>query len=277
MSDNDFLYLRYGDVNYPLGEVQNGQLFSVADPARDSLITFFKSAINQEFGHSMTSVSATSPWGIARVGTSLASAMPVQDTAYLAPTPDLMREANWGMPLLCFYRISSAHDEFTLSIEQITTLWGLDYILPPLAPEDRRKLGGILNGIRTLIPLIVRESSHPAYNNGQVQFGVGYGGFRKVRVGNTTEGPVAFSDREGGNYYYSIHMEIETIELDNPLYEAPEFGNPNSGAITISDKYTPLDGVDVNVGVGGSDGLLQDAIQARTDTNPDPNYGKIET
>ena len=260
MSDNDFLFLRFGDVQFPAEDVQNAQLFSPFDPARDKMLAFFKAAINQELGGSTTTVTATSPWGIARAGTSLASVQPVQDVCYLQPTSDLMKEASWGMPLLCLYRTSAIHEEFTLTREVIRTTWGLDYILPPLPADDRRKLGGVLAGVRSLLTLAIRKRSHPAYQNGTLQFGQGYGGFDVMRVMTSNEGPVAFSEREGGNFYYAMHMEIETSELDDTIQE-----------------FTDFEGVDLSVGVGGNDGTLPDAVQARTDTNPDPNYGKVKT
>lgn len=260
MSDIDFLFQKFGDVEFPALPTQNAQLFSAFDPARDKMLAFFKAAINQELGGSTSTVSALSPWGIARAGTVLAAAMPVQDVCYLQPTSDLMKEAGWGMPLLCLYRTSAIHEEFTLAREVIRTTWGLDYILPPLPADDRRKLGGVLAGVRALLTLAIRKRSHPAYQNGTLQFGQGYGGFDVMRVMTSNEGPVAFSEREGSNFYYAMHMEIETSELDDTIQE-----------------FTDFEGVDLSVGVGGNDGTLPDAVQARTDTNPDPNYGKVKT
>lgn len=284
MSDNDFLYSRYADVHFPTKPVSDGQLFSNLDPGRDKMLALFKAAINQELGGSTTTVVSTSAWGIARVGTSLANAMPVQDTMYLSPTPDLMREANLGMPLLCLYRTSAVHEEFSLSRELIRTTWGLDYILPPLAPEDRRKLAGVLPAVRMLLNLVIRKSGHPAYENGTLQFGKDYGNFSIVRVTSSNEGPIEFSDKEGGNYYYSVHLDMETTELDDALgrvegvrsyfmSDGTRIDTPN----VVYDQYTTFDGVDINAGIGGSEGTLPDAVQARTDTNPDPNYGNSQT
>lgn len=261
MSDIDFLYQKFGDVEFPTLDVQNAQLFSALDPARDKLLAFFKAAINQELGGSTTTVTATSAWGAARAGTSLSSAQPVQDVCYLAPTPDLMREAGWNFPLLCAYRTSATHEEFSLQREVIRCVWGIDYILPPLPADDRRKLAAALVGVRSLLTLLVRRRGHPAYQNGTLQFGQGYGGFDTVRVLTSMEGPVAFSDQAGGNYYYAVHLDIETTELDN----------------TLPGTTTPFEGADVSVGIGSSDGILPDAVQVRTDTNPDPNYGEVLT
>ncbi len=261
MSDLDFLYAKFGDVEFPTLDVQDGQLFSVFDPARDKLLAFFKAVVNQELGGSMTTVVATSAWGTARVGTALASAMPVQDVCYLMPTPDLMREANWGMPLLCCYRTTAIHEEFSLQRELIRSTWGVDYILPPLAVDDRRKLAGVLSGVRSLLTLLIRRRGHPAYQNGTLQFGQGYGGFDTMRIVSSAEGPVSFSDQTGGNFYYALHFDLETTELDNAL----------------DGVFTDFVGADVSVGIGGNDGTLPDAVQARTDTNPVPNYGKVRT
>jgi len=260
MSNNNFLFQRFGDVQFPTAAVQNAQLFSILDPARDKLLALFKAAINQELAHSTTSVVAGSPWAVVRANTILSNAMPVQDVSYLQPTGDLLKESGWGMPLLCVYRTSAIHEEFTLQREVIRTTWGVDYILPPLAADERRKLAAMLVGVRSLFTLVVRKRSHPAYQNGTLQFGQGYGGFDTMKIVSSNEGPAQFSDQAGSNYYYAVHLDIETTELDN----------------TIED-YTDFEGVDLSVGVGGSDGTLPDAVQARTDTNPDPNYGKVNT
>jgi hypothetical protein len=244
MSDNNFLFQRFGDVQFPTAAVQNAQLFSILDPARDKLLALFKAAINQELAHSTTSVVAGSPWAVVRANTILSNAMPVQDVSYLQPTGDLLKESGWGMPLLCVYRTSAIHEEFTLQREVI----------------ERRKLAAMLVGVRSLFTLVVRKRSHPAYQNGTLQFGQGYGGFDTMKIVSSNEGPAQFSDQAGSNYYYAVHLDIETTELDN----------------TIED-YTDFEGVDLSVGVGGSDGTLPDAVQARTDTNPDPNYGKVNT
>lgn len=260
MSDIDFLFQKFGDVTFPTGTVQDKQLFSVLDPARDKLLALFSAAINQELGGSTTTVVATSPWGVARVGTSLSATQPVQDVCYLQPTSDLMKEAGWSFPLLALYRTSAVHEEFSLQREVVRTTWGVDYILPPLPAEDRRKLGAILAGVRLLLNLVIRKRSHPAYQNGTLQFGQGYGGFDTMKIVSSNEGPAQFSDQAGSNYYYAVHFDIETTELDNTTM-----------------TYTDFAGVDLSVGVGGADDTLPDAVQARTDTNPDPNYGKVNT
>jgi len=260
MSDDGYLYGKFGDVEFPLLPVQNAQLFSALDPARDKLLAFFKAAINKELAQSTTSVVANSPWAIVTAGTALSAAMPVQDVCYLQPTSDLVKEASWGMPLLCCYRTSAVHEEFTLQREVIRTTWGIDYILPPLPADDRRKIAAMLPGVRSLLTFLIRRRAHPAYQNGALQFGQGYGGFDVMRVVASNEGPVAFSDKEGSNFYYAVHLDIETTELDD-----------------TTQTYTDFDGVDYNIGVGGSEGVLPDTVQARTDTIPDPNYGKVQT
>ena len=272
MSDLDFLFARFGDVNFPVDDVENGQLFSALDPVRDRMLAFFKDAVNQELGGSTSTVTASSAWGTARVGTVLASAQPVQDVCYLAPTPDLMRETNWGMPLLCCYRTSAVHEEFSLQRELIRSTWGVDYILPPLAVDDRRKLAGVLSGVRSLLTLLIRRRSHPAYQNGALIFGSGYGGFDTLKVASSTEGPVAFSDQSGGNYYYALHLDLESVELDDMSMVVDANGN-----VVPTSSATPFEGADIRVGVGGTDGTLPDAVLARTDTNPKSNYGKVNT
>lgn len=246
------LWQSNGDVAFPTygDDVADEQLFSVFDPGRDRLLALFKAAICWEFGRSTSSVESDSPWGIARVGTKLASALPVADTLYRMPTRAFLRETKVAYPLLALYRMQATHDEATLHYDRIACTWGFDYILGPLSADDERRLMGALNAVRMLIPVVIRGRGHPAFESGALQFGQGNGRFSSIRVTTSAEGPATFGQDGEGVEFPAIHLELETTELDDADGE-------HQGA--------PLEGATFTFGVGGSEDAEPELIIARTE------------
>jgi hypothetical protein len=252
-------FFRYGDLDLPTdsADVPDQFLYQAFDPGRDALAALFKNAINAEAALVTSgSPSPTSAWCVARGETTLRDVLPVADTFYEMPTPDLMRESAFNFPLLCVYREGGTDDERTLARDRTTTRWGVDYILPPMGLDDLRRLGGILIAAHHIINLCVRQASHPSHENGATQFGPGKGHFARVETGEWKIGPATF----GGEVpvpYRALHMTLITKEL------------------TVEDveDATPFEGADISIGVGTKGDILPDLVQASTDVNPDPNHG----
>lgn len=250
MGDSDFLHQRLGDVSAPIfgRDVENAQLFSVCDPATDKLIALFKAAINQELAHHQTAAASDSPWYVARVGTRLASAMPVADTLYQQPTKSALRAATWEFPLLCVYRIESVDDEATLWKERTAWTWGVDYILGDLNIEEQRKLGAALTYVHHVLKLVVAKQGHPAYESGALQFGTGKGGFDAVQITKAQLGPAEFGEQGEGFIMHALHLDLLTTETDEP-----------------TDEEAPLAGMSLSLGLGGGEGVVPDALQIETE------------
>ncbi len=243
------LYEFFGDANYPATDVVNEQLYSSFDPGRDILLGLFAAAINQELGGSTTDVLTTSRWGIARVGTRYELTLPVADTYYEVPDKETLRKADLAFPFLALGRTDGEPGEQTLQIENDTCRWSLDYVLGPLKEEDKRRLGGVLKGVRDIIQLCIRRRGHPAYDDGALQFFEGTGGFSSIRAINYQMGPAEFGERGAGLIFHALHMTLETVEVEGAQ----------------EDSVTPFEGVSITIGAGGPGGVLPDLIEARTE------------
>lgn len=257
---NDFLFYKLGEVQLPVyaEDVPDGHLYQAFDPGRDKLLALFKTAINQELAHSTSSSpESTSSWYIARVGTPLADKMPVEDTLFEAPTPDILRETELSFPILCLYREESQNVDFTLARTAVRTSWGLDYILPPLGVDNLRRLGGALNAVKTIIELVSHVGYHPAYEGGVRQFGGDYGHFDKLAIESHKFGAASFGPDGEGTPYRMLQMKLVTIELSD----------------VDPDLEGDLEAVDVAIGVGGFEGVKPNIIEASSDGYPIPNHG----
>jgi len=247
----EHLLRRFGDFSLPVDstDVSDGQLFSVFDPALDRLISLFRTAINVELGGEVESVTTTSVWRVARTGTTLVESLPVASTLWERPTRSVLRERQLPFPLLAIYRLEATHDEWTLNIERVTQRWGLDWILGPLTAADARRLTGAMNGVKNVIQLVIRDQCHPAFEGGAVQFFRDTGGLSTFKVVTSQHGLADFGEQAEGHEFYALTMQLESTELD----EEVDGADP------------PFEGVSLTLGVGGSDGILPTAIEARTE------------
>jgi hypothetical protein len=255
------LFHFFGDVSFPVDgdDVTDGQLFSVLDPGRDALLSLFQSAINYELGGDTASVLATSAWAAARASTPLADARPVADVLWTQPHERLMRETSKSFPLLCLYRTTGEIVEHTIGVDRLVQRWGIDYILPPLDAAHERKLAAVLSAVTKIVALVLDQGCHPAHDSGAAQFGPGSGRFARIRLLSSQEGLASFNNDSDPAPYLACHLELETWE---------ESGLTNDGA------FTDFEGVNVHAGVGGTEGILPDLVNASTDVNPDPNHGQ---
>jgi len=256
----DLLYYHLGDVELPANasDMPDGVLYQAFDPARDTLLALFRTAINMEVAHTVNGTPpVTSPWYVARANTKLQNSLPVADVFWESPAPDIMRETRLLFPLLCLYREESKSLEVTMGRDGIQTIWGLDYILPPLGVDELRRVGGVLNAVRTIVDLVIRDSGHPAYNGGELQFDDGRGRFSRIEVNSSKVGAAAFSPDKESAIYRMLHMQLTTLELTDEV----------EGVIG------EFDGLSGTVGVGGFEGVLPDLITIDTLGYAEPQHG----
>lgn len=248
---SSFLFRTHGAVGFPVieGDVDDGQLYSALDPARDRMLALFKVAINYELAHSTTAVVSTSPWGVAVAGTALDDGrLPVADTFYEPPGRTTV-QADLKYPLLALWREGGEHVEHTLAIEGMQSRWQLHYILGPLKVEDERRLAAAIVGALRVVQLTIAMQGHPAYQDGDPQFFAGVGGLASVKLSSHTVGPASYGEQDSGMVFQSAQMLIETLELDG-----------------WADGYAAdFEGVTFKLGVGGSDGVRPEVVIARTE------------
>ena len=239
----DSLYQRLGATVLPAGQVEDEQLGSVLDPARDRLLGLFSAAITAELA---------TVWAVARAGTALATRAVVADTYPESPRKSTLRQANVKLPALFLAREDgpAEHEEFTLQLESTKCRWGLAYVLGPLKPQDHRRLGDVLNAVVKVVQLTIRREGHPAYDGGAVQFVREKAGLASVKMTSSTQGVVELGEQGEGLEFYGVNMTLETVEIEG----------------WDDDLYPPLEGVSASVGIVGPGGPLPDALELRTDT-----------
>lgn len=254
-----YLFDNFGDVSFPtLGsDVDDTQLFSVFDPARDRLLSLFKTAINVELARSTTIIATDSPWYAVTPNTSLDGKMPVVDTFYKMPSRAAFRETKLDYPLLALYRVKTTAEEHTLSYEKQTCSWGLDYILGPLKEDEYRRVGGALEAVKKIVHLVIKKRGHPEFESGALQFFPGVGGLAAMRVVEAVEGPAEFGEEGEGLEFMALHMELESVEHEHQQ----------------DDAYPDFEGATIHMGVGGENDAAPDVIIARTEVPQQPPLG----
>ena len=164
----------------------------------------------------------------------------------MEPTLSLVQEAEF--PLLCVYRTGEpAFDHVTIEEERITQDWGIDYILGPLDVDDIPKLGDICGAVGKAVRLVIRQRGHKSYENGALQFYPDQGGFATIQLLSQL-GPrqASFPDDESETLYFSVNFRVRTTETSND----------DLGA------FGPLEAIDYSLGVGDSDEIIPDLVQA---------------
>lgn len=215
------------------------------DPARDILTGLLKQAITSELGDA---------WNAIAPSTALGAAAIVASTLPLEPTPTHLTALKKSLPVLCVYRKGAAPvDLITFSHDRITQQWGVDYILPPLGPEDERKLVDVLPAVAKVIRLAVDGArGHPDYDSGALQFFPGKGNLARIRVLNYQVGRARFADTDVTDTptYLACSVTLETWEVS--YYR--------------DGSSTDLDGETFDLGVGDGEGVVPDLTAADTET-----------
>jgi hypothetical protein len=257
--DNDHYFSRVGAVVFPVegDQVTDEQLYSVCDPLRDRLLKFFAAVISKELGQATDgTVAPTSVWAAARTGTRWANTPPVADTIYTQPTPGMLLSSEYKFPLLAVYREGNdPHDKFTLEIERMNDRWGVEYIIGPLDPADHRRLTAAVHYARMAIVLALRKQRHPAYEGGADQMPEQE--LWRIHITGGVIAPATFGEQGKGQEFYGMRIDMKSEEL----------------VVLDTAKYPAHEGTDLNVGLGGPEGILADVMQASSDVPMPPTLG----
>lgn len=207
---------RWGGIVFPLvaGDLDaNGQLYSVADPARDRLIALLNAALTAELD---------AVWDVAKVGTALAGANVVASTIYREPDQGLLRSNATAWPLLAVYRTGEPqeYEWFTTSYRMITSTWRVDYILGPLNEADMRRLGGMLELVPRVVADVVWSRGHSSYESGTQQFGLGKGDLAGIDIARHRADFASFSEEDKGLQIPVVAIELTVQEIEEPHYSA---------------------------------------------------------
>lgn len=236
-----------GRLELPTEAEENATLQEL-DPAKDILISLFRTAIMTELGPR---------WASARLGTPLADRDPVESTLDVEPTPEILQQERIEFPLLAVYRDGDPEStEFTLAIDRITQRWGVDYVLGPLDAASLRRIGNALHVVAKIVQEVVQVGGHPEHgmdDSGtqpeQVLIGTDENScrFSSVRVVNWSTGQASFATDGQGPTYWWMTLQLETTEDDGRT--EPYLGMPDHEA------------ADFSLGTGTADGIIDDLVE----------------
>lgn len=226
---------RWGGVVFPAeaGDLDaNGQLYSVADPARDRLIALLNAALTAEL---------TAVWDVAKVGTALASSAVIGTTTFREPDPGLLRTNATVWPLLAVYRSDEPqeYEWFTNSYRMITSTWRVDYMLGPMKESDHRRLGGMLELVPRVVADVIWKRGHSSYESGTQQFGLGKGQLAGIDIARHRSGIATIGEEDSGLQLPMVAIELTVQEVEEPGYSAtlvPLEGADFAGEIMDNDE-----------------------------------------
>lgn len=248
------LFKRFGGLELPLSD--SATLLDT-DPVRDVLLGLFEAAINAELGPAWRRVTAGMP------GDQLSKLNPVAKTYGFEPKQEFLQQLKVGWPFLALHRSGTAnHEPHTLESERITQPWTLHYILPPLEIGDQHKVGNVFQAVAKIVTLVVRERSHPAYQDGAVQF---FGSLDPDEPGTVAQlgalrvvshefGQAVFSEGADAVHYPALEMTLESVE----------YSGANQGA------FGEFEAVDYSASVTSEDGRAADLVLGQTDAEFQP-------
>lgn len=233
------IFRKFGGLRFPLNAGDFDGTLTPLDPVRDTLLALFAAAINEEFNGE----DAGEPWAAVVAGVDpLVDTEPVQSTWPGPPTLELMQQRKTAFPALFLYRDGRAEfEEYSLAQTKRTQPWTLDYILAPLAADDFRRASDILFGVSQILPLVVEEKGHPAYQGGaSVTTGIG---LSTLEVTGAQWGQAKFGNEDGPTYL-SLTMTLRTTELSGFL----------------DDVDADFSGFDLTIGTGNADGIISPLV-----------------
>lgn len=242
MPSTTSLYRRQGAFQLPYVAADASATGSLAilDPARDILLGLFEAAIVSELA---------GVWNVLRTGSPLASSAVVQTTLAQEPSIQVIRALKVEFPLLAVYREEGNGDEYTLAQDRLSYRWAIDYVLGPLPPEDRRRLGDTVTAVGNIVRMCVTRGGHAAYQSGAAVLGPGAGTaqFSYARLRSMKHGPARFAGDEDQTVY-ATSLVLETEELEYPV------------AGTEGDYA----GASLDFGTGGEAGVVPGLVLADT-------------
>lgn len=210
MGDNDYLYRRLGAAQFPPDLTAEPETFYAAiDPDGDRILSLLRQAL-------LTELSAT--WALAVAGSGLAGKTPIETVYRATPTKAQLRAQRIDFPALFLARVRQSHREYSLGLDEVTTTWGLDYILGPVTAADYQRLGAVTHAAMAVIRMVIRDRRHPAFESGAVVFDPTIRpGLKAIRVVGSEFGVAEMGERDEGLEFVALHVDLETDELETPM------------------------------------------------------------
>jgi len=236
-----------GALSFPIVADDFTDSLAPLDPTRDRLLSLFQTAINAELGEVWRKIvdSSLDP------GSKFSGTSPANDVLPLRPSLATMQVRKSSFPLLALHRDGEVEYEEYLMNDglRMKQSWMLHYIIGPGDVEVERKLSDVVQGVSAVIALVIRQRGHRSYDGGALQFFPGVGTLSHVKlVKRSPLGQAVFSE-DPSVVYWAVQFTIETTEI----------------AADNEDAYSPVDGIDISMGLTDETGTIPEFIQGTTD------------
>ncbi len=226
----DYDRFRHGGVHYPLDTSTANSLLRDADPALFFTIDYLATVLCHYIGDRLLAEARL-------CDLKLPSA--VVHRMHVEPAPFLLAQ-DFRFPALAVYRKNEEYSDRTISWSQDVATWELAYLLPPLIPEQVKRLQPILRAAAVVMRKALRRGADPSYsadvavltNAGIAQArltAVKYGGYEPIQ--------------EIPTYYRALVGTVTVTEQDMP--DGSSFEKLSGMGATFSD--TSADGTEIDV------------------------------
>lgn len=154
----DYAAFRLGGLTSPVTTAGSNTLLQDADPALYWFLQWCKGVIDTHVGPRWDAE-------VAAAGLALQGKI-VQQTIPYDPIP-LFQEAQFALPLLAVHRLESDFKEATAAWIRRSSIWCLDYVLPPLTPAQLERLWPATAAIEAALFDRINQDGDPAVLSGQ--------------------------------------------------------------------------------------------------------------
>lgn len=232
----------FGGVSFPLNPTDFDGTFVPLDPARSRMAQLFASAIRAELGPIWQKLTGTA--------TPLLNTRPVETVFELDPTTHLTKQVGFKFPVLALHREGEqTWSEHTMQVDKCEQEWGLHYILPNLDIGDTRRIFDVLRIIPEIIRRVIRQRGHVSFEDGALQFFHDKGGIGSIKLTKAQWGQARFGGEVESPVWLATTCTLHTVEY----------------AADSESEFGEFEGVDWNIGVGDSTGIIPDMIEAYSD------------
>lgn len=153
----DFATFQHGGALYPLPAALTNSLLEDADPAIYNVLAYFKSVLTTYMGERL--IAEATACG-APITAAVKMSTPIDPSIYEL-------EEQFKFPLLAIYRKNEKFLWKTYSYMHDESVWGIEYILPPLTAGQAERINPILRSIGTILLSRIENMFDPSYNSGE--------------------------------------------------------------------------------------------------------------
>lgn len=202
--------LKFGGITYPIAVPGDGNsLARLCDPFQAIYLEFAQTVINHYCAAALKAVLKLGSRRQGREACEQTTALP----------PELYLRAGYQFPLLALYPEKDGPAENrTLRWKKTTTLYRLDYVLPPFTEAEAERALPLLQAVRRLLVETTARLHDPSYNSGEDFQNVA--GIEQMRFLGADYGMLGNPDNPRLPHVLSMQLEVvhrEDVDLSDAV------------------------------------------------------------